>query len=163
MHCVQVTGVCALLRKCLSLLLYDCRLLGLHSIELALTTDAVLDGLHLVLHLRVGRSSRNGASELKRTLGWVDHGCLGRGGQSEQCLLRLHPSRQFLGRDLPTKNVQHTLSTGATGRDVALLAQHLISVGYCTRPRASHDDWATHRSDDRAGAGKSQRSAGGST
>ena len=63
-----------------------------------------------------------------------------------------------MGGDLSTEDVQHTLSTGATGRDVALLAQHLVLVGYSVRPHASHDDWATHRSDGRDRAGKSQRS-----
>ena len=62
-----------------------------------------------------------------------------------------------MGRDLSTEDVQHTLSTGATGRDVALLAQHLVLVGYSVRPHASHDDWATHRSDGRDRAGKPQR------
>ena len=154
LHCIQVTGVCALLRECLSLLLDHCRLLGLRCLELALAADAVLDGLQLVLHLRVGRCNGRWASELERTLGRVDHGHLGRGRQSGQRLLWLHPGRQFLGGDLSTEDVQHTLSTGATGRDVALLAQHLVLVGYSVRPHASHDDRATHWSDGRDRAGK---------
>ena len=82
LHCIQVTGVCALLRECLSLLLDHCRLLGLRCLELALTANAVLDGLQLVLHLRVGRCNGRWASELERTLGRIDHGHLGRGRQS---------------------------------------------------------------------------------
>jgi hypothetical protein len=171
LHVIQVAGVRALLRKCLSLLLDECRLLGLRRLELTLAADAVLDDLQLVAHLRVGRSRWGSASELKRTLTWVrlHSGCWR--GQSGQQLLRLHSSRQFLGRDLSTEDIQHTLRAGATGGDVALLAQHLVWIGYSVRPHASHDDWATHRSDWRDRAGKSQRSratqlersAGGST
>ena len=82
LHVVQVTGVCALLCECLSLLLDECRLLGLCRLELTLTADAVLDDLQLVAHLRVDRGRRGGASELKRTLGRVDHGHWGWGRQS---------------------------------------------------------------------------------
>ena len=74
LHVIQVTGVRALLRKCLSLLLDECRLLGLCRLELTLAADAVLDDLQLVAHLRVGRGRRGSASELKRTLGWADRG-----------------------------------------------------------------------------------------
>ena len=87
-------------------------------------------------------------------MGRVHHGRLNGSGQSGQRSLRLHPGRQFLGRDLTTEDIQHPLGTGRTGRDVALLAQHLVLIGHSVRPHASHDDRATHRGDRRDRARK---------
>ena len=164
LHGIQVAGVCALLRNRISLLLDERSLLGLRGLELLLATQAVLDDLQLICHLRVGRCNGRWASELERTLTWV--GCHDRRWrrQSGQGRLRLHPCSQFLGGDRATEDVEHTLGAGGrTGRHVALLTQQNILAGdiRSTRPHASHDDWATHWSERLGRRGESQRSGRG--
>jgi hypothetical protein len=105
LHSIQIAGVCTLLRKCLSLLLDDCLLLGLCLFKLTLAAHPVLDGLQLVRHLHVGRCSGRRASELERTLGWVEHRDSTGRWRLKLGFRRYHSSGKFLCGELSTKHI----------------------------------------------------------